>query len=133
MQKLTLTAAFATYGATLKNTRWAFSAIARDGSLVLSCWKHFLKSFVDGHKHYEDHLSRWATDTPGKKLLTEHLKLAVARDLPVRLVVATVDEPAKDLEREAGTRQKTFSVHVDMVGKVVEFDGNRFAIDFHPR
>src|SRR5256885_15397018 len=102
MKKLTLTTAFATYGAELKNTRWAFSAIAADGSLVLSCWSHFLKGYVNGHKRYEDRLSRWETDTPGRQLLTEHLKLAVARNLPVRLIVATVDDPTENTEQEAG-------------------------------
>jgi len=132
MNKLTLTGAFAAYGAALRNTRWAFSAIAADGSLVLSCWSHFMKSYVDGHKRYEDRLSRWETDTPGKLLLTEYLRLAVARDLPVRLIIATVDDPTEDVKRDAGSLKKTFSVHPDMVGKVVEFDGNRFAIDFQP-
>ena len=130
MSKLTLTAAFATYGASLRNTRWAFSPIAADGSLVISCWNHFFT--VDDHRRYQDCLSRWQTETPGKKLLTEHLKLAVARNLRVRLVVATVDEPTKDIKQEAGTLKKTFSVHPDMVGRVVEFDGDRFAIDFLP-
>ena len=33
--------------------------IARDGSLVISCLRHFLKSYVDRHERYEDRLSRW--------------------------------------------------------------------------
>jgi hypothetical protein len=41
MKKLTLTAAFAYYGAKLKNTRWAYSAIADDGALVFSCWSAY--------------------------------------------------------------------------------------------
>lgn len=47
---LTLTAAFATYDAKLVNTRWSSSSIARDGSLVLSCWNHYLNKFTDGHQ-----------------------------------------------------------------------------------
>jgi hypothetical protein len=129
---LTLTAAFATYGAELLNPRWAFSAIARDGSLVLSCWNHFLKKFLDGHERYEDRLSRWTANTPGKQLLIEHLQLAVAKKLPVRMVVATLWEPRERTNNDASALRKTFAVHRNTVGKVVEYDGDRFAIDFHP-
>src|ERR1044071_8458642 len=111
MKPLTLTGAFATYGAELKNTRWAFSAIASDGSLVLSCWKHFLKSYVDGHKRYEDRLSRWKTNTPGRQLLIEHLELAMGKNLPVRMIVATLEDPRDQTVEGAGLLPKVFSVH----------------------
>lgn len=93
MAKLNLTAAFASYHAKLKNVRWASSEIATDGFLVLSCWQHFFKPEVGGHKRYEDHLSRWPANHPGRNLLADHLRKAVAGDLPVRLVVATLDNP----------------------------------------
>lgn len=32
----------------------------------------------------------------------------------------------------AGLRPKVFAVHPDMIGRVVEYDGYRFAVDFHP-
>jgi hypothetical protein len=68
---LTLTAAFATSFAELVNARWAFSSIALDRSLVISCWNHYLKKFTDGHQRYEDRLSRWTANIPGKQLLIE--------------------------------------------------------------
>ncbi len=37
MSKLNYTDAFAKYGAKLVNPRWAYSAIADDGSMVRSC------------------------------------------------------------------------------------------------
>jgi putative restriction endonuclease len=132
MKRLTLTRAFATYGAELRNSRWAFSAIASDGSLVLSCWKHFLKTYVDGHQRYEDRLSRWKTNTPGRQLLIEHLQLATAKNLPVRMIVATLQDPSDRTIEGAGMRPKTFTVHPDMIGRVVEYDGDQFAIDFQP-
>lgn len=132
-KNLTLTSAFATYGAKLKNARWAFSAIASDGSLVLSCWHHFLKSYLDGHQRYEDQLSRWQSNTPGKQLLVEHLRLAVAKNLPVRMVVATLEDPREQTNEDASALRKTFTVHKNMIGKVVEYDGNRYVIDFHAR
>jgi hypothetical protein len=133
MKNLTLTAAFASYGAELKNPRWAFSSLASDGSVVLSCWKHFLKSYVDGHQRYEDRLSRWKTNTPGKKLLIEHLQLAVAKDLPVRMIVATLEDLREQTIEGAGALRKIFSIHPNMVGRVVEYDGDCFVIEFHPR
>ena len=116
MKKLTYTEAFAYYGAKLKNTRWAYSAIAGDDSLVISCWERFLHTDVYGHKHYKDHLSRWHSNHPGKNLLTDHLRLAIEGNLRVRLIVAKVDE--------------TFTIEKDFVGKVVEFDGDAFEIEF---
>lgn len=132
MKPLTLTRAFASYGAELKNSRWAFSAIASDGSLVLSCWKHFLKSYVDGHKRYADRLSRWKTNTPGRQLLIEHLQLATEKDLPVRMIVATLEDPRDETVEGAGVLPKIFTVHPEMIGRVVEYDGDLFVIEFHP-
>jgi hypothetical protein len=131
-KSLSLTAAFATYDAKLVNARWAFSSIARDGSLVISCWNHFLKKFIDGHQRYEDRLSRWTANAPGKQLLIEHLQLATANNLPVRMVVATLDDPRERLDGDASALRKTFSVYRNMVGKVVDYDGDFFAIDFYP-
>jgi hypothetical protein len=62
MKKLTLTAAFGQFGAGLKNPRWQCSALAKDGSLVISGWSHFLKAQPNGAMRYEDHLSRWVTN-----------------------------------------------------------------------
>jgi len=129
MKKLTYTEAFAYYGAKLKNTRWAYSAIANDGSLVISCWEHFLHIDVDGHKRYEDHLSRWPSNN-GKKLLTNHLRLAIEGNLPVRLIVAKLDDPMESGIGDASRPHKTFSIEKDYIGKVVEFDGDVFAIEF---
>jgi hypothetical protein len=130
MTKLSLTAAFCSYDAKLKNVQWASSAIATDGSLVLSCWDHFFKPEGGGHKRYEDHLSRWPANHPGRNLLAAHLRKAVAGNLSVRLVVATLDEPEKWVSGEARPLRKTFSTEPNVIGKVVEFDGNSFAVEF---
>lgn len=54
---LTYTAAFRAFGAKLVNPMWAYSAIAEDGALVLSCWSHKLK-LANGVLTYTDRLSR---------------------------------------------------------------------------
>jgi hypothetical protein len=129
MPKLTLTAAFAHYHAELKNVRWASSAIAKDGSLVLSCWHHFLRPIEGGYR-YEDHLSRWPMGHAGRNLLEVHLKQAVKSKLPVRLVLATLDELKNWVSGAASPLPKTFSTHDNVLGKVVEFDGNAFVVAF---
>ncbi len=134
MKKLTLTDAFANYGAKLKNTRWACSAIADDGALVISCWQHFLKSYDNGHKRYHDHLSRWLGNHQGRNLLAKHLKMAIEDNLQVRLVVATLDDTKESIstDGDASLLSKTFSIEKNLVGKVVEFDGDSFVIEFWP-
>jgi hypothetical protein len=44
MAALGFVEAFSKYGATLANPMWAVSAIAEDGSLVISCWGHYFRS-----------------------------------------------------------------------------------------
>lgn len=129
MTKLTLTAAYARFGAELANTRWACSSIARDGSMVITCWRHRLKSYVDGHQRYEDHLSQWH-NPHGRDLLRQHLQSAVDRNLKVRQVIVALDDPR---DPTATGSPKTFSANGDMVGKVVSFDGDTYVIEFWPK
>jgi len=124
-----LTKAFADYGATLRNVRWAVSAIAKDGSVVLSCWDQFLTQQPDGRLRYDDNLSRWQGNFRGRDLLRDHLTQAFKNKLRVRLVIATLKDP-KVVTADASTQSKTFSVCKDLVGRLVEFNGDRFVIDY---
>ena len=135
MSKLTFTKAFADYGATLVNRVWAYSAIAKDGSLVFSCWEFFLRRQPDGSYRYEDRLSRWQRARLGKELFRKHLKQAFENKLPVRCVFASPKDAA-DIpniiagKEGAGKTAKTFSLRKDLVGRVTEFNGDTFAIDY---
>ena len=132
MSELTFTEAFAKYGAVLKNAMWAFSAIADDGSLVLSCWQHKFTIPEQGVLRYNDRLSRFRQiNTQGKNLLIEHLRRAHDEQLLVRLVIAsTKDTASVDAGRDASRLPKTFHLKEDFVGRVVSFDGDEFVIDF---
>ena len=134
MKKLTLTNAFAQFGAELTNPRWQCSALAKDGSLVISCWSDALKSGEDGHKRYEYSRSLWGEgNRPGRNLLWTQLRTAFDHRLPVRLVIATLDrrEDSHDHPvRDASFLPKTFSTDANLVGRVVELDEERFAIEF---
>jgi len=44
MADLGFVEAFSKFGARLDNHMWAVSAIAKDGSLVISCWAHHMNS-----------------------------------------------------------------------------------------
>ena len=87
MGNLSLSEAFAEYGARLINSQWAVSAMTDDG-IVMSCWAHYFKR-GDGGMCYEDTLSRWSGNTAGNKLCGQHLADAFNNKLPVRLVIAT--------------------------------------------
>ena len=127
MKKLTRAAAFARFGAELINVQWACSSIARDGSMVITCWRHRLKSYVDGHERYEDKLSQWEGNHHGSKLLRKHLQQAFDHNLKVRQVVVTLDDPR---DRISTVAPKTYSTS-DMAGKVVSFDGDAYVIEFY--
>jgi hypothetical protein len=131
MRELNLTESFASYDAKLVNAMWAFSAIASDGSLVLSCWQHKFKAPEKGLLRYTDQISRWKTNSPGKKLFIEHLSKAYDEQLPVRLViVSTKDTAIVDAGEDASKLKKTFDVKKDIVGKVISFNGDDYMIDF---
>jgi hypothetical protein len=128
MKKLGFVEAFARYGATLVNPQWAVSAIAPDGSIVVSCWQHKLKRSGDVLR-YADTTERWSG--PGRALLAEHLALAKESGRDVRLVVATASDPAAvDAGEDASKIRKTFHVRESAVGRVVEIDGARFDLEF---
>ena len=128
MRKLTLTEAFAHYGAKLRNVQWAVSDIA-DGHLVVSLWAHKFRKAVDGIVPYEDQLSRW--NGAGNKLFRQHLEQAFRDQLPVRVVIVRAQDPeAVDRGIDASALKKSFSVRPELTGQIVEYDGDQFVIEF---
>ncbi len=132
MYDMSFTEAFAKYGASLANPQWAFSAIAQDGSLVISCWQHKFTRPEQGMLRYTDCLSRWKRlSTSGKKLFIEHLRKAHDEKLAVRLVIVSTEDTAKvDSGEDASRLRKSFHIREDFVGQVVSFDGDAYVIDF---
>ncbi|SDZ14035.1 hypothetical protein SAMN04487939_1182 [Lysobacter sp. yr284] len=125
------TECFASFGAKLPNPQWAVSALAEDGALVISCWSLYFDRPDAGTLRYRDRLSRWAGNESGNRLLKEHLAQAVASSLPVRLVVATpVSREQIDAGRDASAVRKKFHTKPEVTGRVVDFDGDSFVIDF---
>ncbi len=114
--------AFAKFGATPKNRLRGRSAIADDGALVLSCSTPHFRRPGPGVLRYEDALSRNTRDRPSAALLGQHLVLARDGQLPVRMIVVA----------ESGEGKPRYNIYPrpDVVGRLIEFDGDRFIVDF---
>jgi hypothetical protein len=124
MPNLTLVDAYAKLGATAVNRLHALSAIASDGSMVMSCTLPYFGRPARGVLRYEDRLSREAGETAGKTLLGQHLARARDESLPVRMVVVSEIAPP------GGKATRNIHVRTDLVGKVTAFDGDHFIVDF---
>ncbi len=114
--------AFAQFGATPRNRLRSRSAIASDGTLVLSCATARFQRPGPGVLRYEDTLSRDPTDGQVTVLLGEHLTLARDGKLPVRMIVIA--------ESGTGRTRRNIYGRPDLVGELTEFDGDHFIVDF---
>jgi len=114
--------AFAKFGAKPKSRLRGRSAIAEDGALVLSCTTPHFRRPGPGVLRYEDLLSRDPSDVPGTALLKEHLALARDGQLPIRMVVIA--------ENGAGKTRYNIYARPDVIGRLTEFDGDRFIVYF---
>ena len=120
---LTLRDAFARFDATPSNRLRGLSALAGDGALVLNCSLAYFARPSRGVLRYEDSLSRQSPGNSDTELLGQHLTLAHAGALPVRMVVSS--RPP-----DGDSRRPSCHVRPDLVGKVASFDGDHFIVDF---
>jgi len=122
---------FVQYHAKLINPQWAVSAIAQDGSLVLSCWSLYFSRPNGNTLRYTDKLSRWSGNELGNNLLRSHLEAARTDDLTIRLVIATpLDRRVVDEGKDASKAGNKFHTKPDVEGRLAAFDGDEFVIDF---
>jgi len=121
VEPIRLADAYARYHAKIPRGQPVLSAIATDGALVLSCDSGKFDRPQKNVLRYQDALSADATASRHKTALGTHLKQAQDGDLPIRLVLVT--PPKGPLPRIIGVRP-------DLTGKLVEFDGDRFSVDF---
>src|SRR6185437_10029914 len=121
---LTLIDAFGRFGAKPASRLGSLSAMAADGAMVLNCLPVHFGHPARGVLRYETRISAAQAESKVVSSLSEHLTRAHDGGLPVRMVV-TFPERGK-------TGRATGSCHVrpDLIGKVVEFDGDRFVVDF---
>ena len=119
---LSLIEAFGKFGSKPVDRLRALSAMADDGAMVLNCLPAYFGHPAQGVLRYEDRLSRETATTRRAELLSQHLTLARDADLPVRMVVTSVDT-----RKKSGVGRH---VRSDLIGKVVKFDGDHFIVDF---
>jgi hypothetical protein len=125
MGNLSLLEAFATFGGKPANRLHSVSAIASGGAeMILGCSASKFRHPARGILRYEDTLTREGERPAEMQSLGQHLTQARDGNLPIRMIVITEKpEPTGKVSRE-------IHVRVDLVGKVIEFDGERFVIDF---
>ena len=121
---LSLRDAFARFGAKPSNRLRGLSAMAADGALVLNCSLAQFRHPSRGVLRYEDRLSRQSPGSNDTNLLGQHLTLAREGALPVRMVVSVRAD-----DKAAGGGPGCH-VRPDLIGKVAEFDGDHFIVDF---
>jgi hypothetical protein len=121
---LTLIDAFGRFGAKPASRLGSLSAMAADGAMVLNCLPLYFGHPARGVLRYETRLSAADAESKLVTTLSEHLTQARDGALPVRMVVTF---PGREKTGRGGGGHH---VRPDLVGKVVEFDGDRFVIDF---
>jgi hypothetical protein len=128
----TKTEAFAEFGARTNNKINEYSAIARDGSIVLECWYQHVKLLPDRRWRYQvDNLSEWI-NSHGRNLMLKHLRLAADEGRPVRLIIVKLkNNPNADIAHmDASSEPKDITTHHDRIGEVVELTTSKLIIDF---
>lgn len=123
MMNLTLIDAFRRFGAKPASRLSSLSAMAADGAMVLNCLPAHFGHPARGVLRYETSLSAADADSKVVTALSEHLVLARDASLPIRMIVTFPDG-------EKTGKGGSYHVRPDLTGKIVEFDGDRFVIDF---
>jgi hypothetical protein len=132
MAQLGIKDAFARYGAKLRNVQWSVSAWAPDGSLVVSLWAHHFRSGPDRSMEFADRVSRWSG--PGNDEFRRNIARAIEEGAEVQLVIVQTDHPDHVESGQDGSKiKKEFVVRDDVIGRVVEFDGDRYVFRFSKR
>jgi hypothetical protein len=123
MANLNLVDAFAKYGGKPANRLHSLSAMAEDGAMILGCASTRFGHPAPGVLRYEDKLSRDPKHSAESARLGSHLSLARDGNLPVRMIVIAN-------KQEEGTAGREIHIRSDLIGSVVEFDGDHYVVDF---
>jgi len=125
MGNLSLLEAFAIFGGKPANRLHSMSAISSSGAeMILACAGSRFRHPARGVLRYEDSLARETPRPVEMQSLGEHLNRARDGNMPIRMVVIT-DKPDT-----SGKVTREIHVRADLVGKLVEFDGQKFMVDF---
>jgi hypothetical protein len=129
MATLGINEAFAQYDAKLNNGQWSVSAWAPDGSLVVSLWEHHYRKSAPGTMEFAAKASRWTGH--GNTEFRKNVARAFETSAVVRLVIVRTTETTRvEAGEDGSTIPKDFFLRDDLVGKVVEWDGENYAFRF---
>jgi hypothetical protein len=129
MARIGIKEAFAKYGASLRNIQWSVSAWAPDGSLVVSLWEHHRRKSPPGTLEFEGSVSRWKG--PGNSEFRENVATAFASKSKVRLVIVRTEEVGRvEAGEDASAIKKDFHLKEEVIGQVIEWDGEHYAFRF---
>lgn len=121
-----ITEAFRRYGVELANPAWTSSAVSENPrQVILSLWRH---SFSPDMTRYETGTAEW--DGGGKPIFYRHLRQAIAEGLPIRVIVATTEDPHEIYLGNAARTQNDFEPDFELVGRVVRLEDNEFELAF---
>ena len=126
MGKLSLQEAFAVFGGKPANRLYSLSALAADGTeMILGCYARRFTHPKRGVLRYNDTISSENGRPAEMQSLGQHLTQARDANLPIRMIVITETPVAA-----TGKVSREVHVRVDLVGKVTEFDGDHYIVDF---
>ncbi|MBX7133931.1 MAG: hypothetical protein K1X67_14760 [Fimbriimonadaceae bacterium] len=124
-----IAAAFAHYGAVLRNVQWSVSAWTPAGELVVSLWDHHYRKGASGTMEFADSFDRWSG--AGNNEFRANVSRALAEGSRVRLVLVKTRH-ISHVERgeDASKIDKDFFVRDDLIGEVAEIAGSDYVFRF---
>ena len=129
MPKLAISAAFARYGATLKNPQWSVSAWAPNGNLVVSLWNHHYRKGPSNTMEFADSVERWSG--AGNNEFRRNIEDAFMHKKAVNLViVSTVETERVQAGEDASYIPKDFDAREDLIGEVLSYNGTDYVFQF---
>lgn len=129
---MTLTEAFAKYGAKLRNRQWSMAALAPNGALVVSLYANWFKKGEQPRTlTYADTFSNWKGNELGRNEFRRLLLDVEERSAPIYIVLAHPHPTQMHLVgavQDESVIKKSFSVRPDWVGALEHFDGDAYRL-----
>lgn len=121
-----ITEAFRRYGVELTNPQFTSSALSENPrELIVSLWAH---NFSPDMSRYVSGTAHWKG--AGKHIFRRHLQQAMEENLPIRVVVATSEDPGEVSAGNAARVSNDFEPDFSLVGRVMSLEANAFELAF---